>query len=308
MISQLNRLNGFFQAAIMVVCISQWIYYQPALAAAIITAQTSVDSEASLCPSPALSRLQSHQVMAGETLESIAATYDLLPITLIGMNPTVQGQPITAGMTLLIPPFNGIEVAVAQGLTWQDLAVTYQLRADILFEVNGCPAVMPARIFVPGVNWFADTETAAASNNQAADNDPLTGYPLSEAGTIVANFGWRSHPDQDDLVFSSGITLETSNGATVQSVGDGIVAYVGQEETLGNLVVINHADGLQTRYAQIINPQVSSGDRVRSGQTLATAAPRSEAVAVLHFEVRTNSALGWVARDPGDYIPTLAVR
>ena len=71
--------------------------------------------------------------------------------------------------------------------------------------------------------------------------------------------------------------------------------------------MINHAEGLQTRYALVTAPKVSTGDQVVMGQEVATAMATGEE-AVLYFEVRINSDLGWVARDPGDYIPELAVR
>ena len=42
------------------------------------------------CPIPALSRFQRHKVVRGETLESIAQRYNLIPTTIIGMNPALQ--------------------------------------------------------------------------------------------------------------------------------------------------------------------------------------------------------------------------
>lgn len=273
---------------------------------------TDPDPTASLCPMPALARVRNHTVLAGETVESIAAAYNLLPATLLGMNPPAQVRLLDPGMTLRIPPFNGIEVQVRSGQTWQDMAAQYGLRADILFEVNGCPATIPAQIFIPGVNWFPGVTTTAASgtasNATTSTADPLTGYPLSAVGTIVTNFGWQPHPDRDELVFNSGLTLSSSDASEVLAVGDGTVAYVGPSEGLGTLIVVNHAQGLQTRYAQMGTPQVKLGDRVKMGQVLATRPSPADGAMTLYFEVRSNSALGWVARDPGTFIPALAVR
>jgi murein DD-endopeptidase MepM/ murein hydrolase activator NlpD len=224
----------------------------------------------------------------------------------LALNPAVQNNTLNPGTQLRIPPFNGIEVTVAPGKTWQDLATQYRVRADVLFEINGCPDTLPSRIFVPGVSGLLEGTPSPATT--AADTDPLTGYPLSEPGTIVANYGWQSHPDRDELVFSGGITLAATPGVTVQAAGTGTVAYVGQQEGFGTLIVVNHAQGFQTRYGRITNPQVSPGDTVRTNQTLATAAPIAEDTAHLYFEVRQNSSLGWVARDPGDFIPDLAVK
>lgn len=268
-------------------------------------------STASLCPDPVLNRLVTHPVQAGETLDSIAAAHNLLPVTLLAMNPAIQSGSLPPGTTLRIPPFNGAEVRVPAGQTWQDLANTYRVRADVLFEINGCPDAVPNRVFVPGVSWLLDaTPTAGATPTETADTDPLVAYPLAARGTLIANYGWQTDPRRDELVFSSGITLAAPLDTAVVAAGPGTVAYVGEEVGLGTLIVINHDQGLQTRYAQVVTPSVKVGDRVQAGQAIAIASPLSleDETAMLYFEVRTNSDLGWIARDPGDYIPELAVR
>ncbi|MDB9526376.1 M23 family metallopeptidase [Oscillatoria sp. CS-180] len=269
-------------------------------------AQTTAD----LCPVPVLSRVQSHQVASGETIDSIAADYGLLPVTVMAMNPSVQRSAVSPGTSLRIPPFNGVEVAVSEGQTWQDVAAAYQARADVLFEVNGCPEAMPNRVFVPGVSWLVESNSTSGVvvEETNLDNDPLSAYPLSPMGTIVKGYGWQADIAVDQLTFSSGVTLEAAMETTVLAAGSGTVAYVGEEATLGTLIVINHDDGLQTRYGFVTAPTVSVGEQVTAGQAIAAAAPQTEETTSVYFEVRTNSDLGWIARDPGDYIPELAIR
>lgn len=270
-------------------------------------ASPSVYSAESLCPEPVLQRLVTHTVQSGETLESIAADYGLLPITLLAVNPRISGGAVSPGMTLQIPPFNGAAVTVPAGQTWQDLATTYGARADVLFEINGCPAQMPSQAFIPGVSWLIEGSTSTPSTGNAT-NTPVSTYPLAAEGQVIANYGWQTDPSLGELVFSSGVTVRTVPETAVVAAGSGTVAYVGSDPTLGTLIVVNHQQGLQTRYAQVMQPQVQTGDRVQAGQSLAIATPSTEDSSILYFEVRTNSSLGWVARDPGNYIPALAVR
>ena len=277
------------------------------LIALSVTMPRAIAQASDLCPAPVLSRLTTHAVQPGETIDSIAAAYDLLPITLLAMNPAAVNA-LTPGSSLRVPPFNGAEITVTAGQTWQDLAAAYQSRADVLFEVNGCPETIPGRIFVPGVSWLLDNATPAASDPAAADTDPLSAYPLAEMGTIVGNYGWQTDANGNELVFSSGISLAASRDIAVQSAGSGTVAYVGDAGSPGILIVINHNQGLQTRYMSITAPVIEVGDRVSAGQAIATAAPHTADTSRLYFEVRTNTSLGWVARDPGNYIPELAVR
>jgi lysostaphin len=244
-----------------------------------------------------------HRVAAGETLESIADQYHLLPVTLVGMNPDLN-QPLSVGQSLVIPPFNGTAVEVAPGQTWQTLADRYQVQADLLFELNGCQATVPSRIFVPGVNWFAGSANPAAGQSAAA---VLTGYPLPTTAPILIGYGWQPHPEKDEMVFNSGIALSVAANTRVLAVGDGTVAFAGYQEGYGNLVVVNHPQGLQTRYANLDQVSVSVGQAVRSGSSLGTVG-RTDSQSFLYFEVRTNSDMGWVAQDPGQYISALEIR
>ncbi|NJN22828.1 MAG: M23 family metallopeptidase [Leptolyngbya sp. RL_3_1] len=274
----------------------------PALAQSIEPAAPS-----NLCPVPALERVQTHRAVAGETVESLANQYGLLPATVRLMNPALTGNALSPGQTVRIPPFNGVEVTTPAGSTWQTLASTYQVRADVLFEINGCSATVPRRVFIPGVSGLPGA-VAAPSPNPVGD--PLDGYPFAEPADLLVSFGWQPHPTEDRLVFNSGVVLAAIPEQAVLAVGAGTVAYAGTHETLGLLVVINHDQGLQTRYANLANLRVAAGDQVSSGEEIASilADPMDERRSSLYFEVRSNSDLGWVARNPGDYIPELAVR
>ncbi|NJP09921.1 MAG: M23 family metallopeptidase, partial [Leptolyngbyaceae cyanobacterium RU_5_1] len=69
----------------------------------------------------------------------------------------------------------------------------------------------------------------------------------------------------------------------------------------GRMVVINHREGLQTRYAQLGSITVKVGQAVQRGQAIATVGNSgrpSSSQPHLHFEVRSRSNLGWVAEDP----------
>lgn len=253
-----------------------------------------------VCPEPALSRLITHTIVAGETIESIAQKYDLIPATLMGMNPVLRGGNTPIGTQLKIPPYNGIQVEVPAGQTWQDLANTYQVRPDALFEVNGCQE-NPRLIFVPGVNWSPARPAVQTLAN-------LSGYPLPEATVTLTKYGWQLNPLNSEVTFNSGIDLQADVGTLVRSVGDGIVAFAGDRGSYGKVVVINHQGGRQTRYAHLNTITVTTGQTIKQGENLGTVGVTgvpSVSEPHLHFEVRYSSPLGWVAEDPALYIQAL---
>ena len=281
----------------------------------------------SLCPEPALSRLSRHTIASGETLDEIAQRYGLLSATLLGFNPSLRGGTVPVGAEIIIPPYDGIRVETSTGATWRQLATTYSVRADALFEVNGCREQVPSVVFIPGVNWspngVATNTTANSTNSNSANsansanratnptpgaNNPLSGYPLPAVSPIVTAYGWYIDPNSGERVFQTGVDLAAEAGTSVLAVGSGTVAFAGQQGNYGNLVVINHSQGLQTRYAQLGNIAVQVGQTVQAGDRLGTIGAPTGAMpttSYLHFEVRSNSEVGWVAQDPGVYIEAI---
>jgi murein DD-endopeptidase MepM/ murein hydrolase activator NlpD len=277
-------------------------------AATIATHATVAQTQETGTCQAALSRLVRHKVAAGETLESIAQKYDLIPATLMGMNPILRNGNAPVGAEIVIPPYNGIRVEVPAGQTIRDVAKTYNVRADVLFEVNGCQTT-PKVAFVPGVNWSPNAGGGASKTGNPAA--VLTGYPLPGNATTLLGYGWRLRSANGTVAFHSGVDLAAKPGTPVLAVADGTVAFAGNRDMYGNMVVINHQQGWQTRYAQLTSLKVKTGQTIRKGTPIGlvgqTGRP-SSSDPHLHFELRSNSSLGWVAEDPERYLQRFKAR
>ncbi len=260
------------------------------------------------CPAPALSRFQRHRVARGETLQSIAQRYNLTPETIIGMNAGLKNGAVIVGSELQIPPYNGIVVEVPRGQTWRQVAAAYKIRADALFEVNGCQQDLKI-VFIPGVNWSPNRPLTKSPTSTPVDvqvsRTSLTGYPLPEVATVILPYGWQINPATGDVFFHSGVDLSATVGTSVQAIAPGIVAFAKEQGSYGKLVIINHSGGMQTRYAQLDIIKVTVGQQVKQGESLGTVGTSGQPTSTqphLHFEVRANSSLGWAAEDPKSHL------
>ena len=266
------------------------------------TSGNSVNSDSAygpgkFCPQPALSRLIQHKVVPGETIASIAQRYNLIPATLMGMNPALQQGQAAVGSEIVIPPYNGIRTKVPAGQSWRSVAAKYKVRTDVLFEVNGCQKE-PRDVFVPGVNWSPQRPATPIPGS-------LAGYPLPAFATVGLGYGWRVNSNTGKVFFNSGVDLLAPTGTPVRVIGAGTVAFAGERGVYGNLVVVNHQGGQQTRYASLDSVNVHIGQIVKQGDLLGTVGSTGKTPVVephLHFEVRYASSLGWVAEDPSRYL------
>ena len=249
------------------------------------------------CLGPAMSRSRRHTAAQGETVESIARQYNVRTAALIGMNPMLRGGRVAAGSAIVIPGYSGIEVEVPAGWNWQKLAEVYNVRADLLFEANGCRPLRQT-VFVPAVN-----RSIGLSVNP--DATAVQGFPLPAPAVEALRYGRQWHPVLREFFFHSGIDFLAGEGTEVLAAGEGTVAFAGPQGDYGNLVVVNHEAGKQTRYAHLKDIAVKVGQKVQSGEVLGTVGmtgKRDIPQSHLHFEVRYNSGSGWVAEDPLLYL------
>ena len=251
--------------------------------------------------SSVFSRLRSHQVSSGDTLESIANRYGLVGQTLFSFNPNLQRGLPAIGTEILIPPFNGIAIPVPAGTTWAELSRRYGVRADILFELNGCQSPGSV-VFLPGINW-------SATGTPRRFESMIDRYPLAPPAPIILRYGFYGEPGAEgNQLFHSGVDLGAPLGTEVVAAGNGVVAFAGEQSPWGNLVVINHGEGQQSRYAHLGEIRVATGQQVRSGDVLGTVGNTGSLHSSephLHFEIRINSPAGALAQDPELYLSPL---
>jgi len=116
------------------------------------------------------------------------------------------------------------------------------------------------------------------------------GRPVQD-GWISSYFGTRADPFTGFSAFHRGVDFAGPEGTTVSSVAAGLVTFAGERAGYGQMVEINHGNGLSTRYCHNEKLLVKQGDMVRKGQDLALMGSTGHSTGPhLHFEVLKNGA------------------
>ncbi len=134
-------------------------------------------------------------------------------------------------------------------------------------------------------------QRASAPAVVAPSGSGVLGWPVS--GPVTSGFGsrWgRMH---------EGIDIGVGEGTPVRAAAAGTVIYAGWMSGYGNLVVVDHGNGLSTAYAHNSSLAVSVGQSVAAGELVSYSGNTGNSTGPhVHFEVRVNGS----AVDPLGYL------
>lgn len=130
--------------------------------------------------------------------------------------------------------------------------------------------------------------------------------PLPEA-TVTSGFGMRPWPIKDaefkEKRLHKGIDLGAPRGTRVQVPRAGVVTFSGTMGASGEVVIIDHGEGVETLYAHLDKRLVNKGDSVEQGQTLGLVGSTGKATGPhLHWELHQDGKVV----DPVSQVPVLA--
>lgn len=146
--------------------------------------------------------------------------------------------------------------------------------------VASVPAAETARVAMPETAKIENPLKAA----EPAGSMPSFRWPVH--GRVISSFGTKPNGSQND-----GINVAVPEGTPIKAADDGVVAYAGNElKGYGNLVLIRHANGYVSAYANASELLVKRGETVKRGQVIARAGQTGNVDSPqLHFEIRKGS-------------------
>lgn len=110
-------------------------------------------------------------------------------------------------------------------------------------------------------------------------------------GPVTSRFGMRNHPILRYARLHAGVDIGAGYGSTVIASASGTVASAAYSGGYGNMIVIDHGDGLATAYCHLSRIGVSKGQQVTQKQNIgAVGSTGLSSGPHLHFETRVNGS------------------
>lgn len=267
-----------------------------------------------------------HTVKDGESLEKIAARYGITVQTLRWANGLTDTSRLRPDQELFILPVDGVLHTVRRGQTLSRIAELYDVPVDDVIRQNrikGGFIVAGEALIIPGGKPIAGNIAVAAVDQalRFADTLPTKDIRLpiaagsaptgvAPAVSAILSQTLLQLPCQNCFFTQKyrpghyAIDVQTRGGGPIfaAEVGTVIRADLGWNGGFGNVIEIDHGNGLVTLYAHNKTLYVKSGDTVVRGQVIAdmgnTGLVHGPTGIHLHFEVRVDG----VKRNPELYL------
>ncbi len=139
----------------------------------------------------------------------------------------------------------------------------------------------------------AEAQKSGTTKSSIPSREPV------ESMALTSSFGVRNDPFNGRHRMHQGIDIPGALGTPVYATADGVVERAEWAGGYGNLVELNHGNGMQTRYGHLSKVIAQPNERVRRGQLIGLMGSTGRSTGShLHYEVRIAGA----AVDPSPYI------
>lgn len=221
-----------------------------------------------------------HKVKRGETAYTISRLYNVSPRALSEWNGLNSDFTIRENQILLIPPASAPKSATSAE------AATGTAAASTTAPGQGSQTPTPpsSTTALPKADVAVKTPTSPDMGKQQSQSNSKMSYPVS--GKIIRPYSKGKN---------NGVDISATAGSPVQAASNGKVAAITTDADDVKIVVVRHDGNLMTVYYNVDQVNVSKGDTVKRGQTLAKVPAKDNFV---HFEVRK----GFDSVDPMPYL------
>ncbi len=177
-----------------------------------------------------------------------------------------------------------VGAAIASGYSPNFESYTAPLpSSSVQFDfANGLP-IIPSAGAIPAPGSFP-FDPSLVGGSGAADSHIPSIWPTT--GVVTSPYGLR----WGGTDFHPGMDIANDMGTPIVATADGIVEYAGWNSGgYGNMVDINHGNGIMTRYGHAMQVVVTTGQQVKRGQLIAYMGSTGFSTGPhVHYEVHVN--------------------
>lgn len=138
----------------------------------------------------------------------------------------------------------------------------------------------------------AAKEAAAVSNGSSSagasvvSGNGMFTHPCPGYSRISSTFGYRTAPLAGASTNHKGVDFAAPTGTPIYAAAGGTITSAGYNGNAGNMIVVNHGNGLQTYYMHCSKIYVSVGTKVSKGQNIGAVGSTGNSTGPhLHFQV-----------------------
>jgi murein DD-endopeptidase MepM/ murein hydrolase activator NlpD len=133
-----------------------------------------------------------------------------------------------------------------------------------------------------------------------ADQLLLTPSLWPVAGPIRSSYGRRRDPFTGESEMHRGLDIGAIYGTEVRAPANALVVLAQRQSAYGNLIVLDHGDGITTRYGHLAQFNIEKGNRVEKGDIIGFVGSTGRSTGPhLHYEVRLEER----TLNPRNYLP-----
>ncbi|MDP3997323.1 MAG: peptidoglycan DD-metalloendopeptidase family protein [bacterium] len=237
---------------------------------------------------------QVYTVEDGDTIASIAAKFNISTNTVLWANGLSSRDVIKVGDHLTILPTTGVLHTVKSGDTLSGIGEKYDVKIKDIIEYNSLDAdgtlSIGQKLIIPDgyIEQSSSSPVIIPRDSSLADGSSgPTPEPAKISGSGLLWPTTTKHISQYFIWGHTGIDIDNRSKPPVYAAGDGKVEFAGWLGGYGNLMIVNHGNGLQTYYAHLEKLYVSKGAMVSKGAAIAKMGSTGRSTGPhLHFEVR----------------------
>lgn len=234
-------------------------------------------------------RFMKYKIVQGDTYSKIQTKSMLDISTIQSINTLTSPQDIRKDKIIYLSNMRGIydnEELPNTSISRERLAKKYNVKPELLIydtEFRG-------EWFIPGQRMTSKELTFFSGQAFTLPLEESTEKPFSLSkpvhGTTSSKWGRRIDPFTKKDTFHGGMDIAAAKGADVFSSAAGIVLLAESKGGYGNLVVIKHDYGYETRYGHLDEILVEKGQKVKRKELIGKVGNTGRATGYhLHFEV-----------------------